>query len=377
MSLRILFVIHGPADPQTAVYGNVKQRSAHLEAAGHTVDILSREDLGVRWLSSRIDPLVLPLSLARLPLRSYDVVIFHSYLGWAFHAARRWLDRARRTTTITMFHGLEPLYHRAVSDELRRQGRRVSPRFRLLHHVVVPWLLRYTATRSDAVFCLNRAEADYLATHGWAAPTRIHVVANGFDSDLRMNAREYAASGRRFLCIAQWLPAKGTRWLVEAFATLARQFPDVELVCAGTGAGADVVLPAFPSDVRSRVRVVPRLDREGIRCALRDADAFVFPSLSEGFSLALLEALAAGLPVVCTPAGAATDMLRPGLDALVVPLADPGALARAMAQLVEDAGLRRRLGQAGAAVADRYTWTKVGQDYHERLLETVAAHAAR
>ena len=375
VSFRILFAVHGPADPRTAVYSDACHRRADLQAAGHTVDILSPEDLRLRWIPARLDPLTLPISLACRDLRTYDIVIFHSYLGWAFHAARRWLDGARRAATTTMFHGLEPLYHRAVADELARHGSRVSTRFRMLHHVIVPWLLRSTVSRSDAVFCLNRSEADYLTTHQWAEPQRIHVVANGFDQDASVDLRDYAA-GRRFLCIAQWLPAKGNRYLADAFTILARRCPDVELTCAGTGADAETVLRAFPADVQPRVRVLPRLERQGIRDALRTADAFVFPSLSEGSSLALLEALGARLPVVCTPAGAAADILLDGVDALVVPMADTAALAAAMERIRGDEPLRRRLGAAGAAVAERHHWTIVGQHYHELLHEIVAGHAA-
>ena len=376
MSLRILFALHGPADSRTAVYSNVRHRRAYMEAAGHTVDILSVEDLRVRWFPARLDPLVLPISLACRSLRTYDVVIFHSYLGWAFYAARRWLDRAHRVVTITMFHGLEPLYHGVLADELMRQGGRVSRRFRLLHHVVVPRLLRLAASRSDAVFCFNRFETEYLAAHRWAEPSRIRVIANGFNADVLSPDRRYA-NGRRFLCIAQWLPAKGVRYLADAFAALARRHADVELVCAGTGAGPDTVLAAFPADVRARVTVLPHLDRPGICQELSKADVFVFASLSEGFSIALLEALAARLPVVCTPAGAAADILHPGVDALLVPVADAVALAAAMERLVGDDGLRRRLGEAGAAVAARYAWSRVGPGTRTQVLEIVAEHAAR
>ena len=86
-----------------------------------------------------------PILLAVRDLSRYDVVVFHSYLGWAFHFLRRWFDPQRRMATLTWFHGLEPLYHRAVSEECRRADRVVSRRFRLLHHVLLPRFLKNRA----------------------------------------------------------------------------------------------------------------------------------------------------------------------------------------------------------------------------------------
>ena len=375
MSLRILFAIHGPADPLTAVYSNVSQVRATLESEGHAVELLTAEDLRAGWLPARLDPLVLPISLLRRRLRSYDAVVFHSYLGWAFHALARPRRRGARPATITAFHGLEPLYHRTVADEARRAGGRVSARFRLLHHVLLPKLLRFSTSRSDGVFCLNRAEAAYLADHRWASSDRIHVLPNGFDPGVAVVERGYASS-RRFLCLAQWLPAKGVRYLVDAFTRVAALRPEVILTCAGTGASETAVLAAFPETVRARVRVLPQVTRDEVRRELRESDVFVFPTLSEGFSLALLEALAARLPVVCTAAGAATDILRDGVHALIVPPADAGALAAAMERLAGDDELRRRLGEGTEGVAARFCPARVGRQYSDRIVEIVSAHAA-
>src|SRR6185436_13405181 len=186
--------------------------------------------------------------------------LFHSYLGWAFHLLRRWFDPARRVKTITSFHGLEPLYQQALADEYQRQGLRLSRRFRLLHQVIVPMLLKASCRRSDALFCLNTNEVVYVTSHGWAERDRVKLVANGV-ADECFVTRPDRAQARRLLFVGQWLPAKGTRYLVDAFAELAARC-DVELVCAGTGAPAEVVLAAFPRTVRDRVIVIASMGRD-------------------------------------------------------------------------------------------------------------------
>jgi glycosyltransferase involved in cell wall biosynthesis len=192
--------------------------------------------------------------------------------------------------------------------------------------------------------------------HRWADTERVRLVSNGVAPECFVT-RTHRPRARRLLFVGQWLPAKGTRYLVDAFTDLAGR-RDVELVCAGTGTPSDLVRAAFPDASRNHVRVVPTMDREGLYRELIEADLFVFPSLSEGFSCALLEALAAGLPTVATPAGAALDLLKHDDNAVVVPVADAHAIVAAVDRLIDDRPLRQRLGTAARATAMRFTQDK-------------------
>ena len=97
------------------------------------------------------------------------------------------------------------------------------------------------------------------------------------------------------------------------------------------------------------------------------ADVFLMPSRSEGLPLALLEAMAAGLPAVATDVGAVGEVLESGVSGLVVPPEDPAATATALQDLLDDAdGARERAGRAASRVRDAYS--VVAQT---RLLEDV------
>ncbi len=134
--LRVLFAIHGPADPRTAVYGVVSGQADCLRRHGHEAEVMTAGDL--RWATARIDPLTLPPALALKGLSRYDVVVFHSYLGWAFHALRPLFDPHTHPATVTSFHGLEPLYFRALSDESTRRGQPLSARYRAMYGTLMP-----------------------------------------------------------------------------------------------------------------------------------------------------------------------------------------------------------------------------------------------
>lgn len=371
MSLRILFATHASANPRMAVYRTVTEHAAHLRAQGYIVDVLTRDDLGWPALA-RLDPVLLPPALMTRALGSYDLVVFHSFMGWAFHACRRMLDPRHRIATITWFHGLEPLYHRAVVDEHRRSERRLSARFRLLHHLLVPRLLKWTCRDSSAVFCLNQAEADYLTANGWSEAERVYRVSNGVEPGCFMS-RRHRRIARRLLFIGQWLPLKGVRYLADAFTSLAAQH-DLELACIGTGASEDQVRAAFPADLRSRVVVRPHVDRAELQEQLRQADVFVFPSLSEGSSCALLEAMAAELPTIATPVGTARELLQDGRHGVLVPCADAGALAVSVTGLIENVQERTRLGTAAGRVAAGYTSDAVWADFSAKVAHVLGRH---
>jgi glycosyltransferase involved in cell wall biosynthesis len=88
----------------------------------------------------------------------------------------------------------------------------------------------------------------------------------------------------------------------------------------------------------------------------------LFPTLSEGFGLALLEAMARGIPSVVTATPGPNEFCRDGLNALVVPPADAQALERGLRRLIDSAALRHRLSREAVATARKYTWPLVASD---------------
>jgi glycosyltransferase involved in cell wall biosynthesis len=133
-----------------------------------------------------------------------------------------------------------------------------------------------------------------------------------------------------------------------------------------------VVREAFPPDVRDRVHCVHPKDDAAIADSLAKADVFVLPSLFEGTPLTLIEAMAAGLPVVTTATCGMLDVIEEGRTGLLVPIRSPERIARAVERLLHSAELRARLGRAAHTSAARdYTWERAAapvRTVYERLL---------
>ncbi len=151
-------------------------------------------------------------------------------------------------------------------------------------------------------------------------------------------------------------PVKGGSDLVAALPALARTVPDVEVVLAGPGA---------PSPAEARVigaagaRWAGWLGPAAKARALGEAGVVVFPSVSEGLPVALLEAMAHGRAIVATRVGGMPDVLTDGEDARLIAPSDPAALAAALARLSADGPERTRLGAAARARALRLTAAEV------------------
>jgi glycosyltransferase involved in cell wall biosynthesis len=226
--------------------------------------------------------------------------------------------------------------------------------------------------RADHIFCLNYEDRDYLIGELGRAPlsvTRIYPAADeAFAAASR--SRSYARR-ERVLFAATWRKNKGVEDLVPAYAELAARHARLELVVLGAGVPDSEVRAAFPEGVRERVRCVRAGAESETAAAFAAADIFVLPSLFEGTPLTLVEALAAGLPVVTTATCGMRDVVRDGENGLLVPLRSPSAIVEAVERLFGDESLRARLGTAARAeAAERYTWERVAApvlEVYERL----------
>src|SRR6185437_11111797 len=124
----------------------------------------------------------------------------------------------------------------------------------------------------------------------------------------------------------------------------------------------------FPAEAQPFLTLVPRLrDEDRVFDAYRQHDLLVCPSTSEGFGMVVVEALSQRLPVVCSQAVGAAELLEDGREALLVPPRQPEALAAALAQLLANPGLRQQLGEAGHQRTRELSWDAIA-------LRTLAAY---
>ncbi len=175
-------------------------------------------------------------------------------------------------------------------------------------------------------------------------------------------------------------PRKGSVYLVEAMAILARELdPAPALVVVGGHSFQDH--SSYREDVLARVpRLGLRLGRDLVLAGTvgdralqewyRSADALAFPSVTEGWGLAVLEAMAADLPVVSSDIAVLREYLTHDRTAVLTRAGDPESLAAGMRRLATDAGLRETLVRGGRALVPRFSWARAAEE-HARLYDAL------
>ena len=213
----------------------------------------------------------------------------------------------------------------------------------------------------------SRAAADRLRLE--RVPARdIAVIPNGVDFDaIRSCVRR--PRPRKVVVVANLRSEKGHDVLIDAAVIVRRRFPDATIECVGHGPELDSLV-----ERAGRLRLLHAFrftgHRDDVAARLADADLFVLPSRSEAFPNAVLEAMAAGLPVVASAVGGILELIDSGRTGLLVPPGEPQPLADALCRLMEDPALAARLGDAGRDEARaRYSFDRMVAAFESLYLE--------
>lgn len=223
---------------------------------------------------------------------------------------------------------------------------------------------------ADAVTVVSEPLRDRAAALGGLDPAQVTVIPNGIDTDFWTPA---APTERAPLVVAlgRLERVKGFDVLLTAFAMLRERMPGVRLCLIGDGSQASVLrAQAVALGVADAVDFPGLLGPQAVRDRLRAATVFALSSRSEGMPLALLEAMACGLPVVATAVGAVPQVVGGKGAGLVVPPENPAALAAALAAVLADGPRRARLADGALAVAVTHSAAAAHAAY-ERLYRTL------
>lgn len=296
-------------------------------------------------------------------LRGQGVEVFacHKAAGLDLGAVRRlraWLQAVPDAVVHT--HNANAHYH-SVAASL---GMPVSRLLNTRHGMgaVQPrsrgeWLYRRSMWRTDVVVAVCEAARARFADQGVRPRARLLAVPNGIrvETFAAANAERRAAlrnvlglaPGTRIIgTVGRLNPVKDQATLLQAFARVHAEAADTALVLVGDGAlHAELQAQAGASGAGEAVHFLG--DRGDVRQLLQGFDVFALSSRSEGYSMALLEACASGLPIVATDVGGNREIVADERNGLIVPAADATALASALLGLLRDPARAQRLGTAG------------------------------
>jgi glycosyltransferase involved in cell wall biosynthesis len=304
----------------------------------------------------------LPLITANLPRKPWRLRAAASYFGGPnlnhtfegvtlFHATEHLLPKLTRARAVFTLHDtaylLFPKYHLLQN--------------RIYLSVMMPRFL----ARAQAVICVSEnTKRDALRFYP-LDPAKVHVIPEGVEPRFTPNIApdecaavraKYRLPERFILCVGTLEPRKNLIILLEAYAALRAHHPQVGLVLAG---GKGWLYESFFERLRelglenlvTLTGYVPEVD---LPTLMSCAEIFAYPSVFEGFGLPPLEAMACGVPVVCSNASSLPEVV--GEAGLLLPPTDVLAWTEALGRLLTDADLRTDLRERGLRQAQHFTW---------------------
>ena len=230
----------------------------------------------------------------------------------------------------------------------------------------------------DRIVSVSEFHRSWAIALGMCRPGRIVAIPNGI-ADLVRNPNIKPAELRRqlgarsddllILNTSRLAPDKGLEYLIEAAATIPPMGRRVKIIIAGDGPARDGL-----EQLAAKLGVTDRVTfigfREDVSDLLAACDLVVLPSLREGLSIALLEAMAAGKPIIATSIGSQREVASHGDMALFVPPADAPSLREGILRLAGDQALMARLGNNARAVYENfYTEDRMLQSYRQLYLD--------
>jgi len=243
-------------------------------------------------------------------------------------------------------------------------------------------LERAMAFITDRLIALTQGERDDYLALSVGDPKKIVTIHSGVDIGLYLHAKVNIQGKRKSLglkpeglivgTVGWLLPIKGPLYLLKAMAEVWETYPETILVYVGKGdLEEELRHEASRMGVYEKVRFLGW--RDDIPEIMPVLDIFVFPSLNEGMGRVLVEAMAAGRPLVASNVGGIPDLISQGENGVLVPAADPKALARELVFLISHPDTRKEMGKKGRRMAARFGTVsmvqKIEQLYHDVLAE--------
>ena len=352
-------------DDPGGVQVHVRELATFLLSEGHEVEVLApvRGRKSEPWVRSIGRPVDVPYNASNAPIdpRPWSWFRVRDALG-AFGpdvvhvhepftpSTSMWATLASRSPVIATFHSgaASSRLYDLSAPVLRRLSRRIRVR------------VAVSATAERAAFARIGGSFE--------------IVPNGADVARFTNAQPAdLGEGTKLLFVGRLDERKGFPTAVRAFAQLASDRPGLQLVVVGDGPQRSAVDGLTP-EIRSRVTMlgaVPNVDLHPYEVA---CDLFLGTAVGgESFGVVLVEAMAAGLPIVASDIPGYDEVVTNGVEGVLVPPRDAGAVAKAAADILDDPELARRMSKAGPERARTFDWSVVGA----RLLELYGQAIAR
>ncbi len=239
-----------------------------------------------------------------------------------------------------------------------------SERFSFLYKIITP-LIKKIWKESSFVIANSQGLKDLAKIS--APDQKIGVIHNGVDiQEFQPKNKIGQDNIFRLVCISRLTQRKGIEYLIEAVSLLSEKYPDIKLILAGEGdAKKELEEKAQKLALKNKIEFLGRVPHEKVATIYATSDVFVLPSLNEGMSNTMLEALASGLPLIATDTGGTRELVSENENGFIVKMKDARDIAEKVEKLIQDPEQKELMSQKSRQKAEEMSWKKVAEKYFE------------
>jgi L-malate glycosyltransferase len=238
-----------------------------------------------------------------------------------------------------------------------------AERFSCVYNFLKP-LIKLIWKKSDAVVS-NSQGLKELALKS-SPNQKIKVIYNGTDI-LNFRPDEKAKNSEKFIITlggTRVTSRKGIKYLIEAVRKLSSRYPQICVTIIGEGSEKESLESlAEKMEISDKINFLGRIEYKKIASYYQEASVFVLPSLNEGMSNAMLEALASGLPILATDTGGTKELVKDGENGFIIKTKDSDDIADKIEILIKDKKLCQKMGEKSREKAESMSWNNVASEY--------------
>lgn len=379
--LRVLFTIHHELNPNAGVAGATLALGQAL--SGHRISV-SYVSFDTFNLKGKLAPIKFPWHVRRYVLQhasEYDVIdATTGDLAWVPIPKLMSHNPLQRPLLVTRSHGLEHVWVDSMHEEIRRGYVRPNPIFNTYSFWYRLWEVERSLKNSDGTIFLNQGDLSYSVGRLGITPSNCVVIGNAV-SDALLKAQPH--SRKTDLVDIVLLNAirtglgtphatKGYHYVFPILKELLLNEPRVRVSFLGSGKDSTKFLHSIFGPVPGdRLRISEGYQRTDLPQLLSDSKIFLMPSLSEGWSLALAEAMAFGLVPIAFDNHGTRELIRDGENGFLVNARNADAIMTKIRLLMNDDRLCNQLGNAARTSVEAILWDRRAQqtiNFYEQLL---------
>jgi glycogen synthase len=350
-------------DVEVRCFGERAPTNDSVTVRGYTPwERLKADKSGQPQFAPALETLSIGLAMARDPV---DADVAHAHT-WYADMAGLWIRTLHRIPLIVTLHSMEPL--RPWKADQLGTG-----------YLLSGWIERTTVEAADRVIAVSHKMREDILAHFKADPAKVVVIHNGIDptrfvqTDRREHLDRLGVKSPYVLYVGRITDQKGIFHLLEAARSLP---PGVQVVLCASAPDTPEIEERLRKAVPQHPNVMwinEMVSLDIVTQLYSHAAVFACPSVYEPFGLINLEAMACETPVVASAVGGILEVVEDGKTGILVPPAQPQALAQALGRVLDNPELGARMGKAGRRrVEEKFSWTSVAEQTEKVYAEAIA-----